>query len=62
MAERRIERLKTSARHGNPAEREAAEREDAVLRRIHAGLEAGAPIRDLALDPTTRRRSAASGS
>jgi GTP-binding protein YchF len=50
MAERRIERLKTSARHGNPAEREAAEREDAVVRRIHAGLEAGTPIRDLALD------------
>src|SRR5258705_388563 len=54
MAERRIERLKTSARHGNPAEREAAEREDAVLRRIHAGLETGAPIRDLALDPDRR--------
>jgi ribosome-binding ATPase len=51
MAERRIERLKTSARHGNPAEREAAEREDAVVRRIQAGLEAGSPIRDLALDP-----------
>jgi hypothetical protein len=51
MAERRIERLKTSARHGNPAEREAAEREDAVVRRIHAGLQAGSPIRDLALDP-----------
>ena len=50
MAERRIERLKTSARHGNPAEREAAEREDAVLRRIHAGLEKGSPIRDLELD------------
>jgi GTP-binding protein YchF len=51
MAERRIERLKTSARHGNPAEREAAEREDAVLRRIHAGLERGSPIRDLDIDP-----------
>ena len=51
MAERRIERLKTSARHGTPAEREAAEREDVVLRRIHAGLEAGSPIRDLGLDP-----------
>ena len=50
MAERRIERLKTSARHGNPAEREAAEREDVILRRIHAGLEAGSPIRDLELD------------
>ena len=51
MAERRIERLKTSARHGTPAAREAAEREDVILRRIHAGLEAGSPIRDLALDP-----------
>ncbi len=51
MAERRIERLKTSARHGNPAEREAAEREDVVVRRIHAGLEGGSPIRDLDLDP-----------
>src|SRR6187455_1042884 len=50
MAERRIERLKTSARHGTAAEREAAEREDAVVRRIHAGLEGGSPIRDLGLD------------
>jgi hypothetical protein len=50
MTERRIERLKTSARHGTPAEREAAEREDVVLRRIQAGLEAGKPIRDLGLD------------
>ena len=40
-----------AAATATPAEREAAEREDAVLRRIHAGLEAGAPIRDLALDP-----------
>ena len=51
MAERRLERLKTSGRHGTPAEREAAEREDVVLQRIHAGLEAGSPIRDLELDP-----------
>jgi GTP-binding protein YchF len=34
-----------------PAEREAAEREDVVLQRIHAGLEAGSPILDLELDP-----------
>ena len=51
MAERRLERLKTSARHGTAAEREAAEREEVVVRRIHAGLEAGSPIRDLGLDP-----------
>jgi GTP-binding protein YchF len=50
MTERRLERLKTSGRHGTQAEREAAEREEVVLRRIHEGLEAGSPIRDLALD------------
>ncbi len=50
MAERRLERLKGSGRHGTPAEREAAEREEVVVRRIHAGLEAGTPIRDLGLD------------
>jgi GTP-binding protein YchF len=50
MAERRLERLKGSGRHGTQAEREAAEREEIVVRRIHEGLEAGTPIRDLALD------------
>jgi GTP-binding protein YchF len=50
MAERRLERLKTSGRHGTPAEREAAEREEIVLGRIHAGLQAGSPIRDIDLD------------
>ena len=51
MAERRLERLKGSGRHGTPAEREANDREEVVLRRIHEGLEAGTPIRDLDLDP-----------
>ena len=50
MAERRLERLKGTGRHGTPAEREAAEREEVVLQRIHEGLEAGTPIRDLGLD------------
>jgi ribosome-binding ATPase len=50
MAERRLERLKGSGRHGTPAEREAAEREEVVLLRLHAGLQAGEPIRDLGLD------------
>jgi GTP-binding protein YchF len=50
MTERRLERLKGSGRHGTQAEREAAEREEIVLRRIHEGLEAGTPIRDLGLD------------
>src|SRR6187200_3356653 len=50
MTERRLERLKGSGQHGTQAEREAAEREEVVLRRIHTGLEAGTPIRDLGLD------------
>ncbi len=50
MTERRLERLKGSGRHGTSAEREAAEREEVVLRRLHEGLEAGKPIRDLGLD------------
>ncbi len=50
LAERRLERLKQSTRHGTPAEKEANEREEAVVRRITAGLEAGSPIRDLGLD------------
>ena len=54
MAERRLERLKTSGRHGTPAEREAAEREEVVLGRIHDGLAGGSPIRDLGLEPEER--------
>jgi GTP-binding protein YchF len=50
LVDRRIERLKNSGRHGTPAEKEAAEREEAVIRRLKAGLEAGQPIRDLGLD------------
>jgi len=50
MAERRLERLQTSGRHGTQPEREAAEREEIVVRRVHEGLEAGMPIRDLGLD------------
>ncbi|WP_346925767.1 redox-regulated ATPase YchF [uncultured Arthrobacter sp.] len=50
MAERRLERLKGSGRHGTQAEREANEREEVVLRRIREALETGTPIRDLGLD------------
>ncbi|MET1231532.1 MAG: redox-regulated ATPase YchF [Candidatus Limnocylindrales bacterium] len=50
VAEKRLEKLQTSGRHGTPAEREANEREAAVLERIVPGLTAGAPIRDLDLD------------
>jgi len=47
---RDIERLRTSGRHGTAAEREAAEREEVVVSRIHEALQAGTPIRDLGLD------------
>ena len=50
MVDRRLERLGSSGRHGTPAEREANEREEVILRRLKEGLDAGRPIRDLALD------------
>ncbi len=51
MIDRRLERLRGSGRHGTPAEREANEREEAILARLKPALEAGRPIRDEALDP-----------
>jgi GTP-binding protein YchF len=51
MVDRRLERLHGSGRHGTPAEREANEREQAILERLKPALEAGRPIRDEPLDP-----------
>jgi GTP-binding protein YchF len=51
MVDRRLERLTSSGRHGTPAEREANEREELILRSLKVELEAGRPIRDAALDP-----------
>jgi hypothetical protein len=51
MVDRRLERLSSSGRHGTPAEREANEREEAILRRLKVELEAGRPLRDAGLDP-----------
>jgi GTP-binding protein YchF len=50
LVDRRLERLKQSGRHGTPAEKESNEREEAVLVRLKAALEAGSPIRDVGLD------------
>ncbi|MFL5756974.1 MAG: redox-regulated ATPase YchF [Chloroflexota bacterium] len=50
LVDRRLERLTSGGRHGTPAEREANEREEVVLRRIKEALEAGRPIRDIELD------------
>ena len=49
ILDRRLERLQASGRHGSPAEREANEREEAILRRLKVELEAGKPIRDAGL-------------
>src|SRR5512135_1392297 len=49
ILDRRLERLAASGRHGTPAEREANEREEAILRRLKVDLEAGRPIRDAGL-------------
>lgn len=49
LVDRRLERLASSGRHGTPAEREANEREEVILRRLKAELEAGRPIRDAGL-------------
>jgi ribosome-binding ATPase len=49
ILDRRLERLQASGRHGSPAEREANEREEAILRRLKVELEAGRPIRDAGL-------------
>src|SRR4051794_30477040 len=49
VIEKRIERLQTQGRHGTPAEREANDRELAVLERLAPPLREGVPIRDMGL-------------
>ncbi|MBI2763094.1 MAG: redox-regulated ATPase YchF [Chloroflexi bacterium] len=50
MVDRRLDRLSASGRHGTTAEREANEKEEVILRQLKVHLEAGRPIRDVALD------------
>lgn len=49
VVEKRLEKLKSSGRHGTAAEREANEREEVVLRKILPALTEGTPIRDVGL-------------
>jgi GTP-binding protein YchF len=49
VVEKRLEKLEQSGRHGTAAEREANEREQAVLERIQPALTEGRPIRDVDL-------------
>jgi hypothetical protein len=56
MVEKRIEKIQTSGRHGTPAEREANERELAVLEKLAPALREGKPIRDLQLGDDEQKR------
>ena len=56
VVEKRVEKLRTSGRHGTPAERESNERELEVLDRVLPALSQGQPIRDLELSEEDARR------
>jgi GTP-binding protein YchF len=49
VIEKRLEKLRTSGRHGSPAEREANAQEEALLDRIEPEVSAGRPLRAVAL-------------
>jgi ribosome-binding ATPase len=55
VTEKRVERLRAQGHHGTPAEREANDRELAILERLLPGLQEGKPIRDMALDDDESR-------
>jgi ribosome-binding ATPase len=55
VAEKRLERLRVTGHHGTQAEREANDRELAVLERIVPALREGTPIRALDLDDEAAR-------
>jgi len=49
VIEKRLEKLRTSGRHGSPAEREANAQEEALLARLEPELSAGHPLRAVEL-------------
>lgn len=49
VIEKRLEKLRTSGRHGDPGEREANAREEEVLARLEPELSAGRPLRAVQL-------------
>ena len=55
VVEKRLDKLKSSGRHGTAAEKEANEREEQVLRKILPALTEGSPIRDVGLDAAPRK-------
>ncbi|MGD0019845.1 MAG: redox-regulated ATPase YchF [Candidatus Limnocylindrales bacterium] len=51
VMEKRLDRLKSSGHHGTPAERDANDRELALLERLHGPLARGRPLRGEGLTP-----------
>ena len=49
VVEKRLDKLRTSGRHGSPAEREANAQEEALLARLEPELSAGHPLRAVEL-------------
>jgi len=56
VVQKRLEKLRTSGRHGTPSEREQNAAEEELLGRIEPHLAEGHPLRDLQLDEGDRRR------
>jgi GTP-binding protein YchF len=56
LADRRLERLRTTGRHGTPAERDSNEREEQILNRLKETLESGRPIREVELEPEEEKQ------
>ena len=56
VVEKRIERLQIQGHHGTPAEREANDRELAVLEKLAPALREGKPIRDIELSDDEQKR------
>jgi len=56
VVQKRLEKLRTTGRHGSPAERDANAFEEALLERIEPHLAEGNPLRSLALEDDEEKR------
>jgi ribosome-binding ATPase len=56
VVQKRLEKLRTSGRHGSAAEREANAQEEMLLDRLEPHLAEGQPLRALAIDDDEERR------
>jgi ribosome-binding ATPase len=56
VIEKRLEKLRTSGRHGTPAEREANAQEEELLARLEPEVSSGRPLRSLGLSEDDERK------